>query len=72
MNNLKSLRKSLKITQRQLADEIGHTVSSIGHYESGRRMPGISTCHQLSVAFGKFGRKVTVDEIFPHPDTNHP
>jgi putative transcriptional regulator len=47
MNNLKKLRKSLHLTQRGLANEIGQTISFIGHYESGRRTPDIKTCHQL-------------------------
>lgn len=70
MNNLKALRKSQRMTQKSLAEEIGQTISSIGHYESGRRKPDISTCHQLAAALGKDGRKVTIEDIFPKQSRN--
>ena len=65
MNNLRKLRQSLHLTQRGLADEIGQTVSSIGHYESGRRTPDIKTCHQLVEALSKSGKKFSIEDIFP-------
>ncbi|EMM6854020.1 helix-turn-helix transcriptional regulator [Citrobacter amalonaticus] len=65
MNNLRKLRKSLHLTQRGLAEEIGQTISSIGHYESGRRSPDIKTCHQLVEALSKNGKKLTIEDIFP-------
>jgi putative transcriptional regulator len=49
MSNLKSIRSKLNITQKQLAAEIGHTPSSLGHYEAGRRVPDIKTCHLIAV-----------------------
>lgn len=65
MNNLKKLRKSLHLTQRGLASEIGQTISSIGHYESGRRTPDIKTCHQLVEVLSKNGNKLSIEDIFP-------
>ena len=65
MNNLKILRQSLGMTQKSLAEEIGQTISSIGHYEAGRRQPDINTCHQLAAALAKRGEKVTIEDIFP-------
>lgn len=65
MNNLRKLRQSLHLTQRGLADEIGQTISSIGHYESGRRTPDIKTCHQLVEALSKNGEKLSIEDIFP-------
>ncbi|MEG2267969.1 helix-turn-helix transcriptional regulator [Hafnia alvei] len=70
MNNLKTLRKSLGMTQKSLAKEIGQTISSIGHYESGRRQPDINICHQLAAALGRNGDKVAIEDIFPDPDTD--
>ncbi|EQA1624854.1 helix-turn-helix transcriptional regulator [Enterobacter asburiae] len=67
MNNLRELRRSLHLTQRGLANEIGQTISSIGHYESGRRTPDIKTCHQLVEALSKNGKKLSIEDIFPHP-----
>lgn len=65
MNNLRKLRQSLHLTQRSLADEIGQTISSIGHYESGRRTPDIKTCHQLVEVLSKKGGKLSIEDIFP-------
>ena len=65
MNNLRKLRQSLHLTQRSLADEIGQTISSIGHYESGRRTPDIKTCHQLVEALSKNGERLSIEDIFP-------
>ncbi|EJO48751.1 helix-turn-helix transcriptional regulator [Enterobacter sp. SST3] len=65
MNNLRELRRSLHLTQRSLANEIGQTISSIGHYESGRRTPDIKTCHQLVEALSKNGKKFSIEDIFP-------
>lgn len=65
MNNLRKLRQSLHLTQRGLADEIGQTISSIGHYESGRRTPDIKTCHQLVEALSKDGERLSIEDIFP-------
>lgn len=67
MSNLKGLRESLCITQKQLAKEIGHTASSVGHYESGRRKPDIPTCHLIVSALSKRGPRVTIEDIFPNP-----
>lgn len=65
MNNLRKLRQSLHLTQKGLADEIGQTISSIGHYETGRRTPDIKTCHQLVEALSKNGEKLSIEDIFP-------
>lgn len=69
MNNLKALRRSLRMTQKSLAEDIGQTISSIGHYESGRRQPDIKTCHQLVVALSKNGERVSIEDIFPDPNS---
>lgn len=66
MSNLKSIRSKLNITQKQLAAEIGHTPSSLGHYEAGRRIPDIKTCHLIARALSNRGGKVTVEDIFPY------
>lgn len=70
VNNLKTLRKSLGMTQKSLAKEIGQTISSICHYESGRRQPDINICHQLATALGRNGAKVAIEDIFPNPDAD--
>jgi len=65
MNNLKTIREGLGITKKMLAGSIGQTASSIGHYESGRRMPDIQTSHQLAIFLSSFGDTVKIEDIFP-------
>lgn len=67
MNNLKSLRKNMNLTQKVLAEGIGHTISSIGHYESGRRSPDIKTCHQIVAVLSAHGKQISIEDVFPHP-----
>lgn len=67
MSNLKKLRIASGLTQCELANSIGRTQSSICHYESGRRIPDIDTCHLIASALSKTDRKVFIEEIFPHP-----
>lgn len=67
MSNLKNIRKSMNLTQKQLAELIGQSAASVGHYESGRRSPDIETCHQILVALSNSGKKVSFEDIFPHP-----
>ncbi|HIG0279541.1 TPA: helix-turn-helix transcriptional regulator [Klebsiella aerogenes] len=67
MSNLKELRLSLRLTQKDLANDIGCTPSSIGHYESGRRIPDVDICHLIADSLSKRGRKISIEEIFPHP-----
>ncbi|WP_270840432.1 helix-turn-helix transcriptional regulator [Enterobacter kobei] len=67
MSNLKKLRIASGLTQCELANSIGQTQSSICHYESGRRVPDIETCHLIASALSKSERKVLIEEIFPYP-----
>ncbi|ENY2705215.1 MULTISPECIES: helix-turn-helix transcriptional regulator [Citrobacter freundii complex] len=61
------MRIASGLTQCELAKSIGHTQSSICHYESGRRVPDIETCHLIASALSTSDRKVFIEEIFPHP-----
>ncbi|WP_247751206.1 helix-turn-helix transcriptional regulator [Citrobacter freundii] len=60
------MRIASGLTQCELAKSIGHTQSSICHYESGRRVPDIETCHLIASALSTSDRKVFIEEIFPH------
>lgn len=66
MSNLKTIRKSINLTQKDLAKDIGHTPASVGHYEAGRRSPDVDTCHLIIGALKKRGMDVTFEDIFPH------
>lgn len=58
-NKLRTLRLAKKITQEQLAEEMGVTAQAVSKWERGVTMPDISLLPELSVYFG-----VTLDELF--------
>ena len=58
MEKLKELRKKNKLTQQQLAQFLGITVSAYGNYELGQREPPIEYLCKLADYFG-----VSVDYI---------
>lgn len=60
---LKSLRKSKKLTQKQLAEKINVTHVSISGYESGNRSPDTDTLQRLADFFG-----VSTDYILGRTD----
>ena len=49
--NLKKLRESHNITQKELADQIGVTQASICQFERGTVQPSISIAVELAKAF---------------------
>lgn len=51
-NRIKQLRLEKDISRKQLADEIGVSMSSIESYELGRRDPSLETFSKLSNFFG--------------------
>lgn len=57
MNNtfgekLKDLRKEKGLTQKQLADNIGQSQSTIFYWESNQQEPSISALKRLCIYFG--------------------
>lgn len=48
---IKERRKSLEMSQQDLANAVGLNVSEISHYETGRREPSINSLILLSQAF---------------------
>ena len=57
-NNLKHLRKKIKLTQEQMAVQVGIKRSLLGAYEEGRADPRISNLLKFSEIFN-----LTVDEL---------
>lgn len=56
MNNsigekLKSLRKSQKLTQQDVADRVGITRSTLSNYEINRRVPDLRTLQKLAEVY---------------------
>ena len=64
---LKTLRKSKKLTQVQLADALGIARASVSNYEVGRRSPHLNELKRIAEFFGVgldyFG-VATTDEVF--------
>ena len=48
---LRTLRNSQKMTQKELADMLGISPSTIGMYEQNRRIPDIKTLTQIASIF---------------------
>ncbi|MDA3979548.1 helix-turn-helix transcriptional regulator [Gallibacterium sp. AGMB14963] len=65
MNNLSKIRKSLGITQKQLATAFGCNQSRIANYESGHRVPSLANARKIVDALNCFGANVSIDDVFP-------
>lgn len=63
MERLKALRKQHKLTQTQVGNYLGITVSAYGNYELGQREPSIDMLGKLADYFG-----VTVDYLIGRDD----
>lgn len=50
-NKLKSLRIEKKLTQKQVADQIGLAISAVSSYESGSRYPSYDVLVRLAHIF---------------------
>jgi len=58
-NNLQSLRAAKKVTQQELADEIGVTRATINAMERGNYNPSLDLSFRLSIFFKK-----DIEDIF--------
>ncbi len=59
--NIKHLRKQEKYSQKELADLLGVSQTSVAHYEAGTRQPTIETLMMLSQLFNE-----TIDNLVGH------
>ncbi|EGJ33038.1 MULTISPECIES: helix-turn-helix transcriptional regulator [Moorena] len=59
-DNLKKRRESLNITQREIAHELGVTVTTVQNWEAGRHIPKLYP-NQLKALCDLL--KVTLDEL---------
>lgn|GEM_PF-303164 len=63
MNNLKSYRLAIGLTQRKLASLVGCTPGAISHWESGKRQLGVNTCRELIKIFKAYGVNASMDML---------
>lgn len=63
---LKKLRKSENLTQRQLAEKLGFSFSSIGMYESGKREPSFEVLEAIADYFN-----VNIDYLLDRENKNN-
>lgn len=57
---LSELRKSRKLSLRQLGKELDMHWTTLSSYETGRRTPDIETADKIALYFD-----VTIEELFP-------
>lgn len=65
MNKIADFRKSVNVTQAQLAEKIGWTQPRIANYESGFRTPSLKDGRKIVRALNTFGISVSFDDVFP-------
>lgn len=68
MSALCIARKKAGLTQHQLAALVGLTQAAIGHYECGRRTPGLSESRRIVAALNSVGVACDLDDVFPIDD----
>jgi repressor LexA len=62
-NNLKTIRKSLGLTQQQVADAVELTRQAYNHYETQRRKPDPEMLKKLATVFG-----CSIDRLLDYDD----
>ena len=58
-DNVKRLREARRMTQEQLANELGVTFQAVSKWENGVTMPDVMMMPQIAQVFG-----ITIDELY--------
>lgn len=66
MNNVKTIRERLGLTQAILAEGMGCTQGNVGHYEQGQTVPPDAARRLIAFAKTK-GCELTFDDIYGDP-----
>jgi len=71
MNNIKSIRERLGVTQAVMAAGMGCTQGNVGHYEKGQTVPPDAAKRLIEYA-ASLGHTITFDSIYGDlPDAAH-
>lgn len=68
-DNIRKLRKAKKISQTELADEIGLSCAAISSYETGAHVPPLDIIRKLAAFFDVSITEITGDEWYSNPTT---
>ena len=69
MNKIRDLRKSRRLTQKELADAAGLSIDTISRYERGDREPRITEMGMIAKALGCPAKDILMDDV---PDPTPP
>ena len=64
MNNLKAIRKHIKLTQAELGKMIGCTQGNIGHYERGGQNLGIEVAKKILAVAKEHGLETSLEYLY--------
>lgn len=65
MNIIKKIRKNLKLSRQEFADNIGVALSTMGHYETNYRPPKISVCYNIINLAKTNGIEIQLEDLRP-------
>lgn len=69
MNQIRHFRESSSLSREDLAKAIGRKEAAIGHYELGRRIPGLEVARKIVIALNTAGVSCSLDDVFPPSKT---
>ncbi|MGU7812681.1 helix-turn-helix transcriptional regulator [Burkholderia semiarida] len=68
MNNVRTLRLALQLSQAELAKSIGITQSALSHYENGACDPLVATARRLISYAASRGVVWQLEDVYSEPD----
>ncbi|MBO2552619.1 helix-turn-helix transcriptional regulator [Shewanella algae] len=71
MQQIRQVRVGAEISVKDLSKVIGTDVSTVYHYETGRRTPDFNQCWKIVNALNQLGANCSFMDVFPNPvDSN--
>lgn len=65
MNRIQHFREATRLSREDLAKAIGRKEAAVGHYELGRRVPGLELARKIVKALNAAGNNCSLDDVFP-------